>query len=62
MFDKIVIWLIKALIKIWDRYDDQLAFSFGVDEHKAYSVLVERYYDDHWEYGTKSYSYAGKET
>lgn len=55
MFDKIVLWLIKRLILLWDRHNDQLAFSFGKDEHTDYSVLVERFYDDHYTIGTATY-------
>lgn len=56
MLDKIVLWLIKRLVLLWDRHDDKLAFSFGKDEHTDYSVLVERFYDDHCTIGTAIYT------
>ena len=32
MLDKIIKWLLKKLILLWDRHDDMLAFSFGIYE------------------------------
>lgn len=45
MLDRIITWLIKRLILLWDRHNDKIAFSFGRDEHTDYAVLVERAYD-----------------
>lgn len=53
--DKIIIALIKFLVRLWDRHDDKMAFSFSGGERKDYSVLVERFYDDHYTVGTAMY-------
>lgn len=57
MLDKIIKWLLKKLILLWDRHDDMLAFSFGRDERTEYSVIVQRYYDDFYTVGTARYPY-----
>ena len=57
MLDRIITWLIKRLILLWDRHNDKIAFSFGRDERTDYSVLVERYYDDYYTVGTAMYPY-----
>jgi len=57
MLDKIIKWLLKKLILLWDRHDDMLVFSFGRDERTDYSVVVERYYDDFYTVGTAMYPY-----
>ena len=46
MLDRIITWLIKRLVLLWDRHNDKIAFSFGRDERTDYSVIVERFYDD----------------
>lgn len=48
MLDNIVRWLIKKLIFFWDRNDDMYSFCFGRDEHREYSIIVTRYFDDYW--------------
>lgn len=53
--EKIVKWLIKRLVFLWDRNRDKLAFSFARDDHTDYSVLVERFYDDYYTVGTAMY-------
>ena len=61
MFDRIITWLIKRLILLWDRNNDKIAFSFGRDERTDYSVLVERFYDDYYTVGTAMYPYNKRE-
>ena len=58
--DCVIKWLIKQLILLLDRHNDLLAFSFGRDERTDYSVIVERYYDDHYTFGTAIYPYIGE--
>lgn len=57
MLDRILIWLIKRLVFAWDRNYDKLALSFGRDERTSYSVVVQRYFDDHYTVGTAEYQY-----
>ena len=57
MFDRIITWLIKRLVLLWDRHNDKIAFSFGRDERTDYSILVERFYDDYYIVGTARYPY-----
>lgn len=57
MLDKIIKWLIKQLVFLWDRHNDKMAYSFGRDERTDYSVLVERFYDDYCTVGTAMYPY-----
>ena len=61
MLDRIITWLIKRLILLWDRHNDKIAFSFGRDERTDYSVLVERFYDDYYTVGTAMYPYNKRE-
>ena len=61
MLDRIITWLIKRLVLLWDRHNDKIAFSFGRDEHTDYSVLVERFYDDDYTVGTAMYPYNKRE-
>ena len=62
MFDRIIIWFIKKLILLWDRHDDNLAYSFERDERTGYNIIVERYYDDYFTYGTAVYPYPNKKS
>lgn len=55
MLDKIITWLIKKLVLLWDRHNDKIAFSFARDERTDYSVLVERFYDDCYTIGTAKF-------
>lgn len=57
MFDKIIKWLIKRLVFLWDRRNDKMAYSFGRDERTDYSVIVERFYDTYFTVGTAMYPY-----
>ena len=57
MLDRIITWLIKRLILLWDRHNDKIAFSFGRDERTDYCVLVERFYDTYYTVGTAMYPY-----
>ena len=57
MYDKIITWLIKRLVLLWDRHNDKVAFSFARDERTDYSVLVERFYDTYYTVGTAMYPY-----
>lgn len=57
MYDKIIKWLIKRLVFLWDRHNDKMAFTFERDERTGYSVLVERFYDDYYTVGTAMYPY-----
>lgn len=57
MIDKIALWLIKRLVFFWDRHGDQMAFCFARDEHTDYNLLVGRYYEDGYTYGTKAHKY-----
>lgn len=61
MLDKIITWLIKRLVLLWDRHNDKMAFSFERDEHTGYGVIVERFYDDHYTIGTAMYPYNKRE-
>ena len=58
MLDKVITWLIKKLVLLWDRHNDKIAFSFGRDERTDYSVLVERFYDTYYTVGTAMYPYS----
>jgi hypothetical protein len=58
MLDRIITWLIKRLILLWDRHNDKIAFSFGRDERTDYAVIVERFYDDYYTVGTAMYPYS----
>lgn len=49
--------LIKIGVSILDKDDDLLSYSFGSGERKEYSVIVERFYDDHYTVGTAKYPY-----
>lgn len=55
MFDKLIRWCIKQLVRLWDRHDDALAFTFSGGERKEYAVIVERFYDDYYTRGTEMY-------
>ena len=55
--EKLVLWLIRKLIIFWDRDGDKLTYSFGKDENTDYTILVGRYYKDHFTYGTKAIYY-----
>lgn len=57
MIDRIIIWLIKKLVFLWDRHGDKMVLSFGRDEQTDYSVLVDRYYDNYWTSGTSTLPY-----
>lgn len=57
MIDKIILWILKHMILLWDRHGDKLAYSFGKDERTDYSVIVERFYDDYYTVGTEIHSY-----
>ena len=61
MLDKIITWLIKRLVMLWDRHNDKMAFSFGRDERTDYSVIVERFYYDYYIIGTVMYPYPKEE-
>ena len=58
---KIVEKILKKCIQYLDKDNTLLAYHVGVDERKDYIVVVERFYDDHYTYGTKEYYY-DKET
>ena len=60
--DKILLWLLKHLILLWDRNDDQLVYHFGKDERTDYSIVVERFYDDYYTVGTARYPYPKNES
>lgn len=49
--------ILKKCIKYLDKDNTLLAYHVGVDERKDYVVLVERFYDDHYTYGTMDYYY-----
>lgn len=49
--------ILKKCIKYLDKDNDLLAYHIGVDDRKDYVVLVERFYDDHYTYGTMDYYY-----
>lgn len=55
--DKIIQWLLRHLILLWDRHGDKLAYSFGKDERTEYQVIVQRFYDDYYTVGTSMYPY-----
>ncbi len=57
MLEKLALWAIKKLVFFWDRHGDKLAFSFSGGERLEYSIIVERYYDDHYTVGTAMYQY-----
>ena len=57
MVDRIVLWAIKRLVFFWDRNGDKMAFCFSKDERTEYNILVARYNDDGYTYGTAKYSY-----
>lgn len=57
MLDRIITWLIKRLILLWDRHNDKIAFSFERDERTGYSVLAGRFYDTYYTVGTAMYPY-----
>ena len=57
MLDRILICLIKKFILAWDRNGDKLAVSFGKDERTSYSVIVQRYHEDHYTVGAVKYQY-----
>lgn len=40
MLDRIITWLIKRLILLWDRHNDKIAFSFGRDENTENSTAT----------------------
>lgn len=61
MADRIITWLIKRLVLLWDRHNDKIAFSFVRDERTDYCVLVERFYDTYYTVGTAMYPYNKRE-
>lgn len=57
MLDKVILWCIKRLVRLWDRRDDKSIFSFENGERKGYAVIVERFYDDYYTCGTGMFPY-----
>lgn len=55
MFDKLILWCIKQLVRLWDRHDDAMAYSFSGGENKDYSIIVECFYDDYYTIGTQMF-------
>lgn len=55
MIDNIILWCIKVFVRLWDRHDDAMAYSFSDGEHKDYSIIVERFYDDYYTIGTEMF-------
>ena len=55
MIDKIILWLIKQLIRLWDRHDDATLYTFSGGEHKEYAVIVENFYDNYYTIGTEMF-------
>ena len=48
-------WMIKQLVFCLDKDDDLIVYSFSGGERKDYSVVVERFFDDHYEIGTEMF-------
>lgn len=57
MKEKIIKWLLKKLILLWDKDNDMLVFSFEKDERTGYSVHARRYYDTYYTIGTSEFPY-----
>lgn len=57
IFDKILLWLIKRLVFIWDRKNDKTVLDFAKDEYVGYVIMVERHYKDYFTLGTKKVYY-----
>lgn len=55
MRERIIKWLIKKLVLLWDKHNDKLAFTFSRDEHTGYAILAERVCNDCHTFGTAVY-------
>lgn len=55
IFDKILCWLIKRLIFMWDRKNDKMVLDLDKDEHTNYVIMVGRHYKNYFAFGTKKY-------
>lgn len=64
MIDRICIWVIKKCTKIWDRHDNKMAYTFSGGERKDYTIVVNRYFDQHYLTGraVRQYNPAKTET
>lgn len=55
IFDKILCWLIKRLVFIWDRKNDKTVLALDKDEDTSYVIMVERHYKDYFTFGPTKY-------
>lgn len=58
---KFIKWIIKRFIILIDKNNDLLVLSIKVDEHKDYTIIVDRYFDDYWTHGVNKYYYDEKD-
>ena len=61
MIDRIILWLIKNLILIYDRDGTLLSHSFPINDRLDYSIIKTQDLDDKWIHGTCEHEYPNAE-